>query len=70
MLSSEIRRGMVLTVHLSDGSSAAGRLVRVGREFLHLTEHRLEAAGVMHELRSKRLLIPRRLVKAIEVVGS
>lgn len=61
---------MAVAVHLVDGTSASGRVVRRSREFLTLNEHRLEAGGVMHELLSQHLLIPMRLVKAVEVKAS
>lgn len=66
----DLKPGTVYRVHLKDGTSAQGRLVRVGRAFLHFVEHRLEAGGVLHELKSEALLIPADTVKALEVIGS
>jgi hypothetical protein len=43
--------------------------VRISRSWVELTGGKLEAGGVLHELASKRLLIPRRLVKAVEVMA-
>ena len=65
----EIPRGAVVSVHLTDGTSAGGTVVRVSRHFVTMTAGKLEANGAMHELVSERLLIPRRLVKAVEVHG-
>ena len=64
-----IPRGVVVSVHLTDGTTAAGRVVRISRSWVELTGGKLEAGGVLHELASKRLLIPRRLVKAVEVMA-
>ena len=66
----DIKRGECITVHLLDGKSAAGRVVRCSRHALHLVEQQLEMSGVMHELTSQRLIIPMDVVKAVEVRGS
>lgn len=58
----------MVSVHLLDGSTVAGRVTRSTRGYLHLAEHRVEAGGVLHELASERMLVPLDRVKLIEVV--
>jgi hypothetical protein len=58
----------MVSVHLLDGSTVAGRVARCTRGYVHLVEHRVEANGVMHELASQRMLVPMDRVKLVEVV--
>lgn len=62
--------GDVLSVHLVDGMSVQGSYQRTSRAYLHLYRHKIEAEGVFVESTAERLLVPRRLVKLVEVLGS
>jgi hypothetical protein len=65
----DLKRGLVLRIHLTDQTTVEGSLVRASRAFVHLTSGRIEAGGVLHETTSERVLVPRGLVKLVEVVG-
>jgi hypothetical protein len=65
----DYRRGDVLRIHLVDDSSVDGVLLRESRRFIHLEKGRVEGGGVLHALKSERLLVPRVGVKLVEVVG-
>jgi hypothetical protein len=61
--------GDVLLVHLSDNSTVKGSFVREGRTFLRLARHSIEGNGVLVASAAESVLVPRALVKLIEVVG-
>lgn len=66
---SDFRKGDVVTIHLADGTSCAGVFLGQSRRFIRLSHGRVEANDVMVDLRSERLLVPRGLVKLVEVTG-
>jgi hypothetical protein len=62
----DFQRGDVLMVHLSDGTTVAGTFLRLSKNFLQLTGGKIEAAGMLHEMRSERLLVPRGVIRLVE----
>lgn len=62
------KRGSVLRIHLSDDTSVEGVLRGMGRVFVELEAGKIEAAGTWVVSKSEALLVPRKLVKLVEVV--
>lgn len=64
-----LTRGSVIRIHLSDDSSVEGIYHRSKRGFHVLLVAKIEANGTWIVSKSEALLVPRRLVKLIEVVA-
>jgi len=67
--SRDYRRGDDLTIHLVDNTTVRGLFLRRSRLFVHVDEYSIEAAGELRRMKGERLLVPRALVKLVEVNG-
>jgi len=64
-----LKRGSVIRIHLSDDSSVEGTYHHSKRGFHVLHAAKIEASGAWVVSKSEALLVPRRLVKLVEVVA-